>query len=74
MAGSTAVAVKYVTRQSPKELRRFAHEIGILKSLRHTNIVQVPLGTMPSFAFVAHMTWIPNGCLHNAVPGCVSGS
>lgn len=35
------MAVKLVMRQSPRELRRFAHEIGILKSLRHTNIVQV---------------------------------
>ena len=41
MAGSTPVAVKFVSRQSPRELRRFVHEIGILKSLRHTNIVQV---------------------------------
>lgn len=40
MAGSTPVAVKFVNRQSPRELRRFVHEIGILKSLRHTNIVQ----------------------------------
>ena len=43
MAGSTPVAVKFVTRQSPRELRRFVHEIGILKSLRHTNIVQVEI-------------------------------
>lgn len=43
MAGSTPVAVKFVSRQSPRELRRFVHEIGILKSLRHTNIVQVEL-------------------------------
>ena len=41
MGRSTPVAAKLVTRQSPRELRRFAHEIGILKSLRHTNIVQV---------------------------------
>lgn len=41
MAGSTPVAVKFVSRQSPRELKRFVHEIGILKSLRHTNIVQV---------------------------------
>ena len=46
MAGSTEVAIKYVTKQSPRELRRFACEIGILKSLHHINIVQVPQETL----------------------------
>lgn len=52
MAGSTPIAVKFVTKQNPRELRRFVHEIGILKSLRHTNIVQV------RFQICCHLTSI----------------
>lgn len=40
MAGSTLVAVKVVLGQSRKEQERFQREVDILKSLRHTNIVQ----------------------------------
>ena len=62
MAGSTPVAVKFVTRQSPRELRRFVHEIGILKSLRHTNIVQVSLA-------VCHHTSV-----HTMRPSCADSN
>ena len=41
LQGSTPVAVKFVRGHSPKEQARFRNEVGILKSLRHTNIVQV---------------------------------
>ena len=40
MDGSTVVAVKFVQGQSRKEQERFEREVSILKSLRHTNIVQ----------------------------------
>ena len=40
MDGSTPVAVRFVQGQSHKEQQRFQREVSILKSLRHTNIVQ----------------------------------
>ncbi len=47
LQGSTPVAVKFVRGHSPKEQARFRNEVGILKSLRHTNIVQARAAPPP---------------------------
>ena len=69
LQGSTSVAVKFVRGHSPKEQARFRNEVGILKSLRHTNIVQArPYLTCIRIACHAPRPRYPQGQL-GAYPG-----
>ena len=64
MDGATPVAVKIVSNQQPREVRRFVQEVSILKSLRHTNVVQF-LGAFFSADRIALLTeFLPRGDLH----------
>ena len=60
MDGSTLVAVKFVQGQSTKEQKRFEREVAILKSLRHTNIVQF-LGASISQGQIMLVTEVSQG-------------
>lgn len=59
MDGSTLVAVKFVQGQSRKEQERFEREVIILKSLRHTNIVQV-CSAMPQLIMIMQSLQSPS--------------
>ncbi|KAK9836929.1 hypothetical protein WJX81_000389 [Elliptochloris bilobata] len=67
LQGSTPVAVKFVRGHSPKEQARFRNEVGILKSLRHTNIVQF-LGASSNPGQIMLVTeYLPRGDLWRAL-------
>ena len=72
MDGATPVAVKIVS-QNPREVRRFVQEVSILKSLRHTNVVQF-LGAFFSEDRIALLTeFLPRGDLHRLLGRDTSG-
>ena len=73
MDGATPVAVKIVSNQQPREVRRFVQEVSILKSLRHTNVVQF-LGAFFSADRIALLTeFLPRGDLHRLLGRDTSG-
>lgn len=73
MDGATPVAVKIVSNQQPREVRRFVQEVSILKSLRHTNVVQF-LGAFFSTDRIALLTeFLPRGDLHRLLGRDTSG-
>ena len=73
MDGATPVAVKIVSNQQPREVRRFVQEVSILKSLRHTNVVQF-LGAFFSTDRIALLTeFLPLGDLHRLLGRDTSG-
>lgn len=68
LQGSTSVAVKFVRGHSPKEQARFRNEVGILKSLRHTNIVQARAAPLCLHAHC--LSCMPSTCLACKVMHC----
>ena len=73
LQGSTSVAVKFVRGHSPKEQARFRNEVGILKSLRHTNVVQVHArACLPALALACHVLCLCASCTGMQRRACVA--
>ena len=65
--GNTPVAIKFVTGHSPKEQARFVNEVHILKSLRHTNIVQFLGASLAAGEIMLVTEYLPRGDLWRAL-------